>query len=292
VREDEGRNLKMYLEEKKNHQDKDAISLYLKEVRKVPLLTPEEEVALAKKAKKNKKARKKLIRSNLRLVVNIAKRYLRMGLPLLDLVEEGNLGLMKAAEKYEYERGYRFSTYASWWIKQFITRALANQGKTVRIPLHVGEMINKWRKVNQHLTQKLGRSPMVSEIAKEMKITLAQVRKINELAMKPSYLDAPLDEGGMGQLLDLIEDEDIPSPAKEVADLIERERLIFLLEGLSSREAEVVKLRYGLIDGISRTLEETGKELGVTRERIRQIEFLAKKKLKLLLIEEDKEFLK
>ncbi|NOX97393.1 MAG: sigma-70 family RNA polymerase sigma factor [Nitrospirae bacterium] len=284
--------MKMYLEEKKNHQDKDAISLYLKEVRKVPLLTPEEEVALAKKAKKNKKARKKLIRSNLRLVVNIAKRYLRMGLPLLDLVEEGNLGLMKAAEKYEYERGYRFSTYASWWIKQFITRALANQGKTVRIPLHVGEMINKWRKVNQHLTQKLGRSPMVSEIAKEMKITLAQVRKINELAMKPSYLDAPLDEGGMGQLLDLIEDEDIPSPAKEVADLIERERLIFLLEGLSSREAEVVKLRYGLIDGISRTLEETGKELGVTRERIRQIEFLAKKKLKLLLIEEDKEFLK
>lgn len=281
----------MDAEEEKNGQDKDAISLYLKEVRKVPLLTPEEELKLARKAKRSREARKKLIQANLRLVINIAKRYLKLGLPLLDLVEEGNLGLMKAAEKYEYKKGYRFSTYASWWIKQFITRALANQGKTIRIPLHVGEMINKWRKVNQQLTQKLGRRPTASEVAKEMKLTPARVRRLKELAMKPGYLDAPLDEGGVWQLLDLIEDEDIPSPAKEVADLIERERIISLLESLSPREREVIKIRFGLVDGVTRTLEETGKELGVTRERIRQIESSATKKLKRLLLEEDREFL-
>ena len=277
---------------RENHcQDKDTISLYLKEIRKVPLLSPEEELELARKAKKSREARKKLIRANLRLVINIAKRYLKMGLPLPDLVEEGNLGLMKAAEKYECEKGFRFSTYASWWIKQFITRALANQGKTVRIPLHVGETINKWRKVSQQLTQKLERSPTVDELAREMKITPAQVRKIKELAVKPSCLDAPLDEEGMGQLLDLVENEDVPSPAKEVADLIERERLIFLLDSLSPREAEVIKIRFGLGDGITRTLEETGKKLGVTRERIRQIESSAMKKLRQFLLEEDREYL-
>ena len=282
----------MELEDEKHGRDSDAISLYLKEVRKFPLLTPEEEINLARKAKNGREeARKKLIQANLRLVVNIAKKYLHMGLPLLDLVEEGNLGLIKATEKYEYEKGYRFSTYASWWIKQFITRALANQGKTIRIPLHVGEMINKWRKVNQQLTQKLGRGPTVNEVAKEMKLSVAQVRKIKELVTKPGYLDAPLDEDGMGQLLDLVEDEDVASPAKEVADIIERERLIFLLEGLSPREGEVMRLRYGLVDDISRTLEETGKELGVTRERVRQIESSAKKKLRLLLLEEDREYL-
>lgn len=281
----------MDAEKEKNGRDSDAISLYLKEVRKVPLLTPEEELSLARKAKRSRKARKKLIQANLRLVVNIAKKYLHLGLPLLDLVEEGNLGLMKATEKYEYKKGYRFSTYASWWIKQFITRALANQGKTIRIPLHVGETINKWKKVNQKLTQKLGRSPTVTEVAKEMKLTSERVRRIKELAMKPGYLDAPLDEGGMWQLLDLIEDEDVPSPAKEVGNIIERERIIFLLESLSSRESEVIKLRFGLGDGVTRTLEETGKELGVTRERIRQIESSATKKLRRLLLEEDREYL-
>ncbi len=281
----------MYLEDEKNGQGKDAISLYLKEVRKVPLLTSEEELALAKKATKSCESRKKLIRANLRLVVNIAKRYLKLGLPLLDLVEEGNLGLIKATEKYEYKKGYRFSTYASWWIKQFITRALANQGKTIRIPLHVGETISKLKKVSQKLTQELGRSPTESEIAEEMKLTLPQVRKIKELAMKPGYLDAPLNGEGMWQLLDLIEDVDVPSPSKEVADILERERLISLLDSLSPREAEVIKLRFGLMDSISRTLEETGKELGVTRERIRQIESVATKKLRRLLLEEDREYL-
>ncbi|MCD5401416.1 sigma-70 family RNA polymerase sigma factor [candidate division NPL-UPA2 bacterium] len=279
-------------DEEKKGQDKDAISLYLKEVRKVPLLTAEEELELARKGKRSQEARRKLIRANLRLVINIARRYLQLGLPLLDLVEEGNLGLMKAAEKYEYKKGCRFSTYASWWIRQFITRALANQGKTIRIPPHVVEMVSKWRKVNRQLTQKLGRGPTVSEVAKEMKLTPARVRRIKELARKPGYLDAPPDEGGMGQLLDLIEDKDIPSPAKEVADLIERERLIFLLDSLSPREREVIRLRFGLGDDITRTLEETGKELGVTRERIRQLESSATKKLRRLLLEEDREYLR
>jgi RNA polymerase primary sigma factor len=272
-------------------RDKDAISLYLKEIRKVPLLTPQEELTLARKAERSREARRKLIRANLRLVVNIAKRYLRFGLPLLDLVGEGNLGLMKAVKKYEYKKGYRFSTYASWWIRQSITRGLANQGKLIRIPLHVGEMIAKWKKVSQQLAQELGRSPTVNEVAGEMKITPEQVWKLKGFAMKPGYLDAPLDGEGTGQLIDLIEDEDIPSPAEEVADLIERERLISLLDSLSPREAEVIRIRYGLGDGITRTLEETGGKLGVTRERIRQIESLARKKLRRLLLEEDREHL-
>ncbi len=272
-------------------RDRDGISLYLREVRKVSLLTPQEELALARKAKRSREARRELIRANLRLVVSIAKRYLRLGLPLLDLVGEGNIGLMKAAKKFEYKKGFRFSTYASWWIRQSITRGLANQGKLIRIPLHVGEMISKWRKVNQQLAQELGRSPTVNEVAGKMKITPERVRRLKGFAMSPGYLDAPLDGEGTGQLLDLIEDEDIPSPAKEVADLIERERLISLLDNLSPREAEVIRIRYGLGDGITRTLEETGKKLGVTRERIRQIESSARKKLRRLLLEEDREHL-
>ncbi len=278
-------------EDKKKSREEEALNLYLREISKIPLLTPEEELALAKKATRSREARKKLIRANLRLVVSIAKKYVQLGLPLLDLVEEGNLGLMKAAEKYEYKKGYRLSTYASWWIKQFIIRALANQGKTIRIPLHVGETINKWKKVNRQLTQKLGRSPTVNEVARKMKLTPAQVRKLRDLAKRPGYLDAPLDEGGMGQLLDFIEDEDVSSPAKEVADIIERERLISLLVNLSPREEEVIKLRFGLMDDVTRTLEETGQELGISRERIRQIEFSAMKKLRLLIVEEDREYL-
>lgn len=282
----------MVLDEEKNGRDKEAISLYLKEVRKFPLLTAEEELELARKGKRSREARRELIRANLRLVISIARRYLQLGLPLLDLVEEGNLGLMRAVEKYEYKKGYRFSTYASWWIRQFITRALANQGKTIRIPPHVVEAINKWKKVSRQLTQTLGRSPTESEVAGKMKLTPARVRKIEELSRRPGCLDAPPDEGGMGQLLDLIEDKSIPSPAQEVADIIERERLIFLLDNLSPREREAIKLRFGLVDNITRTLEETGKELGVTRERIRQLESSATKKLRRLLLEEDREHLR
>ncbi len=278
-------------EEGKVAEDKDAITLYLKEIRSVSLLTPEEELKLAKKARRSREARKRLIQANLRLVVSIAKRYLRLGLPLPDLIEEGNLGLMKASEKYDYRKGYRFSTYASWWIRQFITRALANQGKIIRLPLHMCETISRWRKVNQHLAQKLGRKPRVDEIAREMELSPDRVRKIEEVVTKPSYLDAPLDEEGVRQLIDLMGDEDALSPADEVADLIEHERIISLLSRLPQREAEALKLRFGLGDGISRTLEETGKELGVTRERVRQIEVSAKKKLKDLLLEEDKEYL-
>lgn len=279
--------------ERERGQDKDMISLYLMEIRKVPLLTFEEELELAKKAKRSRDARKKLIQANLRLVVNIAKRYLRLGLPLLDLVEEGNLGLMRATEKYEYKKGCRFSTYASWWIKQFITRALGNQGKIIRTPLYVGEAMSKWRKANQQLTQKLGRSPTLSEVAKKMKLTLAWVEKMEGLAVKLACLDAPLDDGeGVGQLLDFIEDKDALSPAREVAAIIERERLISILDSLSPREAEAIKLRFGLMDGIIRTLEETGRGMGVTRERIRQLESSAIKKLRLVLLEEDREYLK
>ncbi len=285
-------------EEGKVAEDKEAITLYLKEIRGVSLLTPEEELELARKARNKKRgkeaqeeARKRLIQANLRLVVNIAKRYLQLGLPLPDLIEEGNLGLMKAAEKYDYRKGYRFSTYASWWIRQFITRALANQGKIIRLPLHMGETISKWRKVNQQLAQKLGRKPRVDEVAREMKLSPDRVRKIEELATKPSYLDAPLDEEGVRQLIDLMGDEGALSPADEVADLIEHERIISLLDRLPEREAEALKLRFGLSDRIARTLEETGKELGVTRERVRQIEASAMKKLKELLMEEDKEYL-
>ncbi|MCK4261973.1 sigma-70 family RNA polymerase sigma factor [bacterium] len=285
-------------DEVKTTENKDVITLYLKEIRGVSLLTPEEELELAKKARNKKRgkeaqeeARKRLIQANLRLVVNIAKRYLRLGLPLPDLIEEGNLGLMKASEKYDYRKGYRFSTYASWWIRQFITRALANQGKIIRLPLHMCETISRWRKVNQQLAQKLGRKPGVDEVAREMKLSPGRVRKIEELATSPSYLDATLDEEGVRRLIDLMGDEDAISPADEVAGLIEHERIISLLNHLPRREAEALKLRFGLSNGIARTLEETGKELGVTRERVRQIEVSAKKKLKALLLEDDKEYL-
>lgn len=278
-------------EEGKITKDKDAITLYLKELRGVSLLTPEEELELARKARRSREARKKLIRANLRLVVNIAKRYLQLGLSLPDLIEEGNLGLIKATEKYDYRKGYRFSTYASWWIKQSITRALANQGKIIRLPLHMCETISKWKKVKQELTQKLGRKPHLDEVAREMELSPDRVRKIEELATKPSYLDAPLDGGGVRQLIDLMGDEDALSPADQVADLIEHERIISLLNRLPQKEAETLKLRFGLSDGIARTLEETGKELGITRERVRQIEALAMEKLKDLLLEEDKEYL-
>lgn len=278
-------------EEGKVAEDKEALTLYLKEIRGVSLLTHEEELELAKRARRSREARKRLIQANLRLVVNIAKRYLQLGLSLPDLIEEGNLGLMKAAEKYDYRKGYRFSTYASWWIRQFITRALANQGKVIHLPLHMGETISRWKKVSQQLAQKLGRKPRVDEVAREMKFSPDQVRKIEELATKPSYLDAPLDEEGVRQLIDLIGDEGTLSPADEVADLIEHERIISLLDRLPEKEAEALKLRFGLSDRIARTLEETGKELGVTRERVRQIEASAMKKLKELLLEEDKGYL-
>jgi RNA polymerase primary sigma factor len=274
----------------------DIIRLYLKDIKDIPLLTAEREQELAKKIKKgNKEARAEMIRSNLRLVINIAKRYKYFGVSISDLIEEGNLGLMKAVSKFDPKKGYRFSTYASWWIKQYITRAIANQGKTVRIPVYMAEIITRWRKVTEQLAHKLGRSANIKEVAKKMKMSTSKVQQINEIASKASSLDAPIGEDGSGQFMDLIEDERMISPTDELAKVLRKERVDALLNLISDREREILNLRFGLKDGTSHTLGETAKRFGITRERVRQIENAAMKKLKLYLaaqegldIEDDK----
>lgn len=266
----------------------DGIRLYLKDIRNIPLLTPEEEKRLARRIKKgDKKARVEMIKANLRLVINIAKRYKYFGVSISDLIEEGNLGLMKAVSKFEPIKGYRFSTYASWWIKQYITRAIANQGKTIRIPVYMAEIITRWRKVTEQLAHKLGRSPRIKEIAKVMKMSIEKVRQINEIASRASSLDAPIGEDGTGQFMDLIEDENILSPTDELTKLLQKERVDNLLNLISEREKEILNLRFGLRDGLSYTLGETAKNFGITRERVRQIENAAMKKLKLYLVAQE-----
>mgnify|MGYP001352263443 CR=1 FL=1 len=268
----------------------DAIKLYLKAIKDIPLLTPEQERSISRKSRRgDAKARKKMIQSNLRLVINIAKRYSKLGVPMMDLIEEGNLGLIKAVKKYNPNKGYRFSTYSAWWIKQYITRAIANQGKTIRIPVYMTEIINRWKKVTEQLTQKYGRKPKVKEIAKKMKLPIKKVRDINKIAAKISSLDAPIGDDGVGQFMDLIEDDSSTSPIENVTESLRKERVDKLLDRMNERERKILDMRFGLTDGTTHTLGETAKIFGITRERVRQIESAALEKLKVYVIQQSGE---
>ncbi len=265
----------------------DAIKLYLRAIKDTPLLTAAEEISLSKKVRAgNVHAQKRMIQSNLRLVVNIAKRYSKLGVPMMDLIEEGNLGLMKAVKKYNPYKGYRFSTYAAWWIKQYITRAIANQGKTIRIPVYMTEIINRWKRVTEQLTQKYGRKPKTKEVSKLMKLSMRKIREISETATKISSLDAPIGEEGTGQFIDLIEDNSSLSPTDNVTDSLRRERVVQLLDRMNEREKKILDLRFGLTDGATHTLGETAKMFGITRERVRQIESAALEKLRVFIMQQ------
>jgi RNA polymerase primary sigma factor len=268
----------------------EAIKLYLKEVKDIPLLTPQEEIELAKRVNAgDEEARKRMIRSNLRLVINIAKRYTHLGVPLIDLIEEGNLGLMKAVDKFNPNKGYRFSTYAAWWIRQYITRAIADQGKIIRIPVYMTEIIAKWKKANEELTQKLKRKPRLTEVAKRMRLPVKKVKEINNLVIKTPSLDEPISEEGDIEFIDLIEDKTSISPVEEMAELLRHERIVNLLEMMDEREKIILDLRFGLTDGSSHTLNEIAETLGITRERVRQIEAGALKKLRKFVTQQEKE---
>ena len=263
----------------------DPVRLYLKEIGKYPLLTTEEEIALAKQIaegtpEEQAAAKKKLSEANLRLVVSIAKRYVGRGMQFLDLIQEGNLGLIKAAEKFDYTKGYKFSTYATWWVRQAITRAIADQARTIRIPVHMVETINKLIRVNRQLAQELGRDPTPAEIAKEMGISESKVREIIKIAQEPVSLETPIGEEEDSHLGDFIEDENAPAPAEVASDAMMREQLQEVLHTLTPREEKVIRLRFGPEDGQAHTLEEVGKEFNVTRERIRQIEAKALRKIR------------
>ncbi len=266
------------------------IKSYIKEVRKCPLLTAKEEIELTKKARKgNKAARDRMIRSNLRLVISIAKKYIHLGIPMMDLIEEGNVGLMKAVEKFNPNKGFRFSTYAAWWIKQSITRSIFDQSRTVRIPVYVNELLTKYKKTNERLMGKLKRVPSDEEIAKSMKTSLEQITKIRSSVAKTSSLDAPIDEEGGNEIMDLIEDKSSANPETELNNFFTKERLSSLLHIVSDREHEILNLRFGLANGRQHTLAEVSKKLGVSRERIRQIEENALKKLKKFISEQERE---
>jgi RNA polymerase primary sigma factor len=267
----------------------DPIDLYLKEISNIPILKPEQESKIAQKiACGDKEARRLMIVSNLRLVVSIAKRFVNRGLPLLDLIEEGNLGLIRAVDKFDYKRGTKFSTYASWWIKQAVTRAIADQGRTIRLPVHVTDLISRWLRISRQLAQKLGRRPTISEIAIEMGISEDKVKRIAKLAQQPISLEMPICEPDQGQLSDLLEDASLISPIDKIDEELQREEIIALLDRLRDKEREVIILRFGLRDGIQRTLEEIGNVFGLTRERVRQIEVEAIKKLRKIIINEEK----
>ena len=259
----------------------DPVRMYLKEIGKVPLLNAEQEIEIAQRMTEGElEAKHQLAEANLRLVVSIAKRYVGRGMLFLDLIQEGNLGLIKAVEKFDYRKGYKFSTYATWWIRQAITRAIADQARTIRIPVHMVETINKLIRVNRQLVQELGRDPRPDEIAKEMGISEDKVREILKIAQEPVSLETPIGEEDDSHLGDFIPDDDAPAPADAVAVTLLKEQLNEVLNTLTPREAKVLRLRYGLDDGKARTLEEVGKEFNVTRERIRQIEAKALRKLK------------
>lgn len=259
----------------------DPVRMYLKEIGKIPLLSPDEEIELAKRIEKgDEEAKKRLSEANLRLVVSIAKRYVGRGMLFLDLIQEGNLGLLKAVEKFDYRKGYKFSTYATWWIRQAITRAIADQARTIRIPVHMVETINKLIRVQRQLLQELGREPSAEEIAKEMDMSEDKVREIMKIAQEPVSLETPIGEEEDSHLGDFIPDEDAPAPAEAAAFTMLKEQLIDVLDTLTPREEKVLRLRFGLDDGRARTLEEVGKEFNVTRERIRQIEAKALRKLR------------
>ncbi|WP_297437603.1 RNA polymerase sigma factor RpoD [uncultured Clostridium sp.] len=259
----------------------DPVRMYLKEIGKVPLLSSAEEVDLAKKIEEgNVFARKKLAEANLRLVVSIAKRYVGRGMLFLDLIQEGNLGLIKAVEKFDYRKGYKFSTYATWWIRQAITRAIADQARTIRIPVHMVETINKLIRVQRQLLQELGRDPLPEELSKQMDMPVDKVREILKIAQEPVSLETPIGEEEDSHLGDFIPDDDALAPAEAAAFTLLKEQLINVLDTLTPREEKVLRLRFGLDDGRARTLEEVGKEFNVTRERIRQIEAKALRKLR------------
>ena len=259
----------------------DPVRMYLKEIGRVPLLSAEEEVELAKRMEQgDEEAKKKLAEANLRLVVSIAKRYVGRGMLFLDLIQEGNLGLIKAVEKFDYGKGFKFSTYATWWIRQAITRAIADQARTIRIPVHMVETINKLIRVSRQLLQELGRDPTPEEIAAAMEIPVERVREIQKVAQEPVSLETPIGEEEDSHLGDFIEDEDAPAPAEAASYILLKEQLESVLDTLTPREEKVLRLRFGLDDGRSRTLEEVGQEFGVTRERIRQIEAKALRKLR------------
>lgn len=260
------------------------MKIYLKQIEHIPLLTPEEEISLGEKVQAKghsaTAARHRMIRSNLRLVISIAKRYTNMGLTLSDLVEEGNIGLMRAVEKFNPKRGYRFSTYASWWIKQAIMRALSNQGKTIRIPVYVHDMISRWRKVRDGLMQKLSRIPTRKEIAKVMEVPVQKIKEIENIVGRPGSLNAPVSLDSTVELIDLIEDNVTRSPERQMSEALRSERIREILQSLDERERKIVILRFGLEGEEPHTLEEVAKKFGITRERIRQIEVIAIKKIR------------
>ena len=259
----------------------DPVRMYLKEIGKVPLLTADEEVELAQRMEQgDMEAKKKLAEANLRLVVSIAKRYVGRGMLFLDLIQEGNLGLIKAVEKFDYKKGYKFSTYATWWIRQAITRAIADQARTIRIPVHMVETINKFVRVQRQLLQELGREPYPEEIAKHMNMPVDRVREIQKISLEPVSLETPIGEEEDSHLGDFIQDDNVPVPADAAAFTLLKEQLVEVLGTLTEREQKVLRLRFGLDDGRARTLEEVGKEFNVTRERIRQIEAKALRKLR------------
>jgi len=263
----------------------EALKTYLKEIRNIPLLTAQEEITLSKRIKRGGQqgeyARKAMIRANLRLVINIAKRYMHLGTPFLDLIEEGNLGLMKAVDKFNPTKGFRFSTYAAWWVKQAITRAIFEQGKIIRMPVYMNELLSKWKKTTERLTQKLRRLPTNEEIAKKMKIPKSKLKQINFwLATKTSSLEAPLGEEDEGEIMDLVQDQTTIAPDAEIERIFDKERLNSMLEIMSDREREVLDMRFGLVDGKSHTLAVVADKLKVSRERVRQIEEQGLKKLR------------
>ncbi len=272
-------------EEYENAKLDDPVRMYLKEIGKIPLLTPEEELEIAKDLvsedeKARDAARKRMSEANLRLVVSIAKRYVGRGMQLLDLIQEGNLGLMKAVEKFDYTKGYKFSTYATWWIRQSITRAIADQARTIRIPVHMVETINKVLRTSHSMVQSLGREPTTQEIAAELHMDVQKVEEILKIAQEPVSLETPIGEEDDSHLGDFIQDDDASQPAEEASYTLLREQLEEVLKTLTPREEEVLRMRFGLIDGKPHTLEEVGKKFDVTRERIRQIESKALRKLR------------
>lgn len=259
----------------------DPVRMYLKEIGRVPLLKADEEVELAKRMQEgDEEAKNQLAEANLRLVVSIAKRYVGRGMLFLDLIQEGNLGLLKAVEKFDYKKGFKFSTYATWWIRQAITRAIADQARTIRIPVHMVETINKLIRVSRQLLQELGREPTPEEIAEEMNMPVERVREILKISQEPVSLETPIGEEEDSHLGDFIQDDNVPVPADAAAFTLLKEQLVEVLSTLTEREQKVLRLRFGLDDGRARTLEEVGKEFSVTRERIRQIEAKALRKLR------------
>jgi len=259
----------------------DPVRMYLKEIGKVPLLSAEEEIELAKRMEQgDETAKQRLCEANLRLVVSIAKRYVGRGMLFLDLIQEGNLGLIKAVDKFDWRKGYKFSTYATWWIRQAITRSIADQARTIRIPVHMVETINKLIRISRQLLQEYGREPLPEEIAREMDISEEKVREIMKIAQEPVSLETPIGEEEDSHLGDFIPDDDVPAPAEAAAFSMLKEQLVEVLDTLTEREQKVLRLRFGLDDGRARTLEEVGKTFDVTRERIRQIEAKALRKLR------------